>query len=202
MIFLKQIAHRGYHQNGTKENTIEAFKKAIESEQYVGFEFDIRTTKDGVFIIHHDLFIDGNLIRLLTYQELKEKYNIPTLENVLNLKTDKIMLLEIKEANIDTLALNKIIEKYPNTNLYIDSFDNSVIHKMMNYKNHAKYGILNYVLNSEESYKNYDFIGLLSGVITDDLISFFEKNKIEIFIYGIWDKRKIGHYKNAFYIVD
>jgi hypothetical protein len=73
---------------------------------------------------------------------------------------------------------------------------------MKKYQNHAKYGVLNYVLNSEENYQDYDFIGLLSGILTDDLIHFFEKNKIEIFIYGILNKKNIGLYPNAFYIVD
>ena len=199
---MKLIAHRGLHQNGVKENTLASFQQAIQNSDYVGFEFDIRTSKDGIFVIHHDLFIDGNLIRFLTLSELKEKYNLPTLEEVLKLKTDKIMLLEIKEANIDTEALNQIINKYPHTNLYIDSFDNKIIRQMKKYQNHAKYGVLNYVLNSEENYQDYDFIGLLSGILTDDLIHFFEKKKIEIFIYGILNKKNIGLYPTAFYIVD
>jgi len=202
VIFLKLIAHRGLHQNGVAENSLASFQQAIANKDYDGFEFDIRTSKDGIFIIHHDLFIDGNLIRFLNYSELKEKYHLTSLEEVLKLKTDKIMLLEIKEANIDTDALNKLIRQYPHTNLYIDSFDNKIIERMMKYQNHAKYGVLNYILNSEQNYQKYDFIGLLSSVITDDLIAFFEKNKIEIFIYGILNKKQIGKYQNAFYIVD
>ncbi|MCI8575035.1 MAG: glycerophosphodiester phosphodiesterase [Bacilli bacterium] len=199
---MKLVAHRGLHQNGVAENSLEAFQKAIANDDYVGFEFDIRTSKDGVFVIHHDLFIDGNLIRFLDYSELKEKYHILSLEEVFKLKTSKIMLLEIKEANLDTVALNELINKYPHTNLYIDSFDNSIIHQMKKMNNHAKYGVLNYVLNSEENYKDYDFIGLLSGVITDDLINFFKKNKIEVFIYGILNKKHIGKYQDVYYIVD
>ena len=175
MIFLKLIAHRGIHKNGIQENTIEAFQEAIKNPDYVGFEFDVRTSKDGIFVIHHDLMRDGNIIRFLNYQELKKKYQIPTLEEVLKLKTKKIMLLEIKEANIDTSALAKLINQYPNTNLYIDSFDNAIIKKMQQEKTHAKYGVLNYILNSEESYENYDFICLLNGIMTNDLKTFFDK---------------------------
>lgn len=202
MIFLKLIAHRGIHKNGVQENSIEAFKEAIQNENCAGFEFDIRTSKDGVFVVHHDLFLDSKLIRFLDSKELKEKYKIPTLEEVFKLKTEKIMLLEIKEANLDTEKLAKLINMYPNTNLYIDSFDNKIIKKIQKEKTHAKYGVLNYVLNSEESYRDYDFIGLLSGVITDDLIKFFVNKKIEIFIYGITNKNKIGEYNDVFYIVD
>ena len=199
---MKLIAHRGVHKNGIPENSLEAFKAAIQNENYAGFEFDIRTSKDGVFVIHHDLFLDNKLIRFLDAKELKEKYKIPTLEEVLKLKTDKIMLLEIKEANIDTEKLAKLINLYPNANLYIDYFDNKIIKKLQKEKTHAKYGVLNYVLNSEESYHEYDFIGLLSGIITEDLIDFFTNKKIEIFIYGITNKKKIGKYNNVFYIVD
>lgn len=202
MIFLNLIAHRGVHPNGILENSIESFQKAIEMDEYVGFEFDIRTSKDGVFVVHHDLMIEGNILRFLDYQELKEKYNIPTLEEVLKLKTNKIMLLEIKEANLNVDAFHDLISKYPNTNLYIDSFDNHIIKKLKNRQSHAKFGVLNYVLNSEKSYEDYDFIGLLSGVMTPELETFFQKNNIEIFIYGITNKKTIGLYPEAFYIVD
>ena len=67
---------------------------------------------------------------------------------------------------------------------------------------HVTYGVLNYVLNSEESYEDYDFIGLLSGVMTPDLETFFQNKKIEIFIYGITNKKTIGKYPEAYYIVD
>jgi len=199
---MKLIAHRGYHQNGIPENSLASFQKAIDLPEFVGFEFDIRTSKDGVFVVHHDLFEDGNLIRFMDYQELKEKYHLPRLEEVLSLKTDKIMMLEIKEFNLDIPAFLKIVNQYPKTNLYIFSFDNLVIQKIRNYPTHARLGVLNYIINSEESYDEYDFIGLLSPIVTEELISFFQKQKMEVFIYGITSKQQIGKFADVYYIVD
>ena len=44
------IAHRGKVTNLSKENTLEAFIEAINDPKYLGFELDIRTTKDKRFV--------------------------------------------------------------------------------------------------------------------------------------------------------
>ncbi len=201
MIFLKQIAHRGLVTNKKEENTIKSFLQAIKSPDYVGFECDVRTSKDGIFVIHHDLFIEGNLVRFLTYQELK-KYHLPKLEDVLKLKTNKIKLIEVKEANLNIDEFANLIKKYPQNNVYIMSFDNQVIQKLKKKELKVKLGVLNYVLNSENSYEEYDFIGILSGVMSEELYEYFTANNIEIMIYGILNKKKLGFYENVYYIVD
>ena len=50
------IAHRGKVTNLSKENTLEAFIEAINDPKYLGFELDIRTTKDKRFVCIHDFF--------------------------------------------------------------------------------------------------------------------------------------------------
>ena len=56
------IAHRGIFNSVVKENTIPAFLGAINNYLYDGFEFDIYTSKDGVFVVHHDIILDGKFI--------------------------------------------------------------------------------------------------------------------------------------------
>ena len=51
------FAHRGAHNDMIPENSLLAFKRAIELEAQ-GVEFDIRRTKDGVIVINHDDYID------------------------------------------------------------------------------------------------------------------------------------------------
>ena len=74
------IAHRGYHNNkkGIPENSVLAFKKAIDNNYLI--ELDVRLTKDKKLVVFHD----GNLKRVcgvnksvkdLTYKELL-KYNL------------------------------------------------------------------------------------------------------------------------------
>lgn len=197
---MNKIAHRGIHSHKIKENSLEAFQETIKREDFVGFEFDIRTSKDGVFFVHHNIMIDGKIFRLLDSRELITKYHIPKLEEVLRLKTKKIMLLEIKESNLELDKFIHLIQKYPNTNLYIDSFDNHIIHKLKG-KTHAKLGVLNFVLNSEESYKDYDFIGLMSPIMTEKLYEYFDSREKEIFIYAN-KKNPQNIYPKAYYIVD
>lgn len=199
----KLIAHRGLKINDTKENTIASFQNALQNNAYVGFECDIRTTKDQVFVINHNPIIGTDIISLTNYQDLKEKYNIPTLENVLKLKTDKIMLLEIKEINIDIPVFQALIHKYKNKNIYIMSFFNKVIQKLKKNQQNEKLGVLNYLLNSEENYEEYDFICILENVISEKIIHYFKNKQIEVFLYGIHHLEKtVTLYPNNYYITD
>lgn len=201
MIFLKFIAHRGLRTDKIKENTIAAFQNAINSVRMDGFEFDIRETKDKKFVVNHNAFIKHDLIKTKTAKELKRKYQLPLLEEVLKLQTDKIMLIEIKDAVISYKAFLKIVKRYKNKNVYIMSFHNKVIHKLKEYEVPAKIGVLNYVFNSEEDY-SYDFIGLLSNLTTPKIKDYFKKKQIEIFVYGVLNEEKDLIYKDAYYIVN
>ena len=64
------IAHRGA-QNNSKENTLAAFKEALNSAASQ-IELDIHTTKDGVVICNHDFKLNGLDIDSTTYKELKK----------------------------------------------------------------------------------------------------------------------------------
>lgn len=176
---MRLIAHRGDHKE-CQENTLEAFKRAINNEKFCGFEFDVRMTKDRVFVINHDPIYNGKIISISNYQELS---NIPTLEEVLKLKTHKIKLLEIKDYFLD---YNYFLTKLDNTsNLYIMSFYNKHI-KELNKLTNIKVGSLNYYLNNMHYY-DYDFICLLgsSNKHYEELI----KHQKEVFYYGLTIKK-------------
>lgn len=191
------IAHRGIFNSVVKENTIPAFLGAINNPDYSGFEFDIYTSKDGEFVVHHDIICDGKFMWNYTYKELKKK-GIVKLEDVLKLKTDKIMLIEIKDINIDTIKLTRLLDKYKNKDIYVMSFFKSVIKKFE--KRTFKVGILNYVLNSSNDYP-FDFIGILYDVASLHMIESLKKLNIEVFLYGINKKDQLI-YKDVYYIVD
>ncbi|MEO6866511.1 MAG: glycerophosphodiester phosphodiesterase [Gaiellales bacterium] len=65
------VAHRGFHEvNGVEENTIPAFRAAVDAGAD-RIELDVRRTKDGVFVVHHDgKLADGRKIRDLNFNEL------------------------------------------------------------------------------------------------------------------------------------
>lgn len=201
MIFLKFIAHRGLRTKEAKENTIKAFQNAIDSPVMSGFELDIRQTKDKQFMVNHNAFIKNDLIRSKKSKYLKCKYNLPFLEEVLALETDKIILIEIKDITINYRKFVKLVNQFENKNIYIMSFHNRVISKLKKYPIKAKLGILNYILNDEEEY-DYDFICLLNNLSTEEIIECYQKKKIEVFMYGVINEEKDLFYEDTFYILD
>ena len=66
-------------------------------------EFDVRRTKDNVFIAFHDGFIQGKSIKDLTYEAISQiarnqGFDIPTVEEVLKWSRGKIKFdVELKE---------------------------------------------------------------------------------------------------------
>lgn len=194
------IAHRGKVDSINKENTIEAFKAAINDIKYNGFELDIRETKDKKIVVVHDFVVDNKLIKRVNYKEL-EHYNIPLLESVLKLDTEKIIMIEIKDPNMDIEALSKLLEKYQDKKIYLMSFYNNTIKEFLKLSHTCKCGILNYGFNHEYSYNEYDFICILDFSLTDNIIDYFRRRKIEVFSYGLLtNKLNIKEYVN--YIID
>ena len=192
------IAHRGIILNDTKENTLKAFLYAIKDNKYSGFECDVRETLDKKYVICHDAIYKNNIIKYTKLDKLK-KLGLTTLDEVLNLDTNKIILLELKDFDMDIKLFSKIINN-SSKNIYIMSFSKNLIKKIKKYLYNAKCGVLNYIFNSEKEYNVYDFIVLLNNTINNDIISYFKQKKITIFSYGIIDLKKID--SNIYYIVD
>ena len=197
---MKYIAHRGLKPARVKENSLEAFSLAIKNPNYVGFECDVRTSLDQVFFIHHNALIDLKLVSSLTKKELLKK-NLTPLKEVLKLKTDKIILIEIKESNIDIYKLHQLLNNC-NRKIYVMSFLNSVIKKLSKLKRNYKIGCLNYLLNSEEDYRYLDFICLLEISYSHKLYSYFQEKGLEVFIYGIHKKETYEIIDDVYFITD
>ena len=102
---LKIIAHRGFS-DGYPENTLLAFKKAIESGAD-GIETDLRLSLDGEIILFHDndlsrLTTNDSKVEELTVTDLKKfdlgkGESIPILDELIALAQGKVtLILEIK----------------------------------------------------------------------------------------------------------
>ena len=114
------IAHRGEVSKGVKENTLASFNLAIDDEKYGGFECDVRETSDKNYVICHDAIYKNNIIKYTNLDKLKE-LGLTTLDEVLNINTSKIILLELKDFNMDIENFSNIINNC-NKNIYIMSF--------------------------------------------------------------------------------
>lgn len=102
----KMFAHRGLWDKDTPENSLSAFKKAIDAGY--GIELDVSPIEDGTPVIFHDTKMSrmtgkDKYIQNLTKEELatttllSTTETIPTLEQVLKLVDGKVpLLIEIK----------------------------------------------------------------------------------------------------------
>lgn len=114
---MKIWAHRGCSQN-YPENTMTAFRKAIELENLIGIELDIQLSKDGVMMVFHDERIDRTtngtgFLRDYTCEELQQlvidegvsNEKIPTIDEVLDLICQRIKS-DKANGKKDTFMLN------------------------------------------------------------------------------------------------
>lgn len=169
------IAHRGFHQI-YQENTMDSFLEALKQKEIDGIELDVRMTKDKEFVIIHNSFInktsDGSgFVKDKTLKELK-KYNfgtkqnpskICTLKEVLELDFQrKILLIELKEEGSfkqkEIEKLLKMLRKYRHQNIYLVSFNRSLIDFIHKKEPTIKVGLcISNVINRSYLNKNYDF---------------------------------------------
>ena len=191
---MKIISHRG-NGNKYKENTQEALLKALEFSYIDGIEFDVRITKDNKAVIIHDPIIDltsngSGIVKSMTYKELT-KYNFGTkkipskiclLDKLLkSIKTNKIILIEIKEelffSDKKVKIINKILRKYKKLNIYISSFNYQLLKKFNNSNN--KCGLLiGYFINLTKINNDFNF----------NIVEYSYKDKVnnnkETFLFG------------------
>ncbi len=134
-------AHRGLHGNGVPENSIQAFRMALE-EGY-GIELDVHLLKDGELAVIHDASLkrtagadvkieDLTVSDLLRYDLEETGEKIPLLRDVLTLfagKAPLIIELKIERNNYPELAaaVCKMLDGYRGP-YCLESFDPRCIH--------------------------------------------------------------------------
>lgn len=111
---MKIVGHRGAR-GLAPENTIASIKKALE-HHVEELEFDLRVTKDGVVVLHHDRRLHDPsgaqlAIHRNTYKELKQhKPDLPTFTELLEtVGTTVPLYIEVKPA-VPVAPIVKIIK--------------------------------------------------------------------------------------------
>jgi glycerophosphoryl diester phosphodiesterase len=118
------VAHRGGIVDGIPENTLSAFRHAVEAGADA-IEIDLRGTRDGHIVIMHDDTVDrttngrgqvnGMTLADLRWLDAGGGERIPTLEEVLQLTsgTGVALLLDIKESPVlDKRQVVRLTEQY------------------------------------------------------------------------------------------
>ena len=106
-LFKKKIYHRGYYDNkAIYENTIESYKKAVESNGAI--ELDVQLTNDLQVICFHDtslkrFFNRERDVKDISYKrmnKIREDIKVPLLKDVLKLVEGKAeLVIEFKSVN-------------------------------------------------------------------------------------------------------
>lgn len=112
------VMHRGYHDKEVSENSLIAFKRAVDAD--MALEFDVHVTKDNELVVIHDedlkrLTGKEGVVEHLTLKELQENYKlldgqtIPSLKEVLDLIDEKVpMYIELKVYEKNYKKLTKV----------------------------------------------------------------------------------------------
>ncbi|MFN8578147.1 MAG: glycerophosphodiester phosphodiesterase [Candidatus Sericytochromatia bacterium] len=181
------IAHRGFS-GIAPENTLIAFKKAIESGADM-IEFDVSLSKDGIPVVIHDKTVNrttngkGN-VQDFTLEELKQfdagswykkefkDEKIPTLEEVIQLTKGKIMLnIEIKKYSVKRSIkvdgiehkIVKLLEKYDIVNdVLISSFSKLAIQRIKDFNPNISIAFLYRFGINPRIIKKFDKLALYS----------------------------------------
>lgn len=113
---MKIIGHRGAR-GLAPENTIASLRKALE-HHVDELEFDLRVTKDGVVVLHHDPHVtdpngERHTITDLNYAELLEhKLDLASFESVLETVGHPVVLHVEVKPNVVLEPIIKIFKKY------------------------------------------------------------------------------------------
>ena len=198
----KGYAHRGLWNEERPENSIPAFKAAVDGG--FGIECDVQLTKDGIPIIFHD----DTLARMcgvdkkvsdLTLEEIKElklagsEYGIPTLVEFLECVNGKVpLLIELKGVTFNTSlcdAVAPMLDKYEGK-FVIESFNPILLGQMKGIRPDVVRGQLVTVLNREKNAPSQGFLKnfLLAALMTNfisrpDFIAYDKKYPFGISLF-------------------
>ena len=211
-----KIAHRGMFDNiKIPENSLSSFKKALKYNYSI--ELDVQLTKDNILIVFHDTNLKrmtgvDKLVKDSNYEEIKElkllntKEYIPTLDEVLNLINNKVLLdIEVKDTKKIKEITSILKDKLSNYNNYVlKSFNPKIVRYLKNNINNTEVG---YLIDSKHKflysnliikYSKADFLSISKKLLKTKKFQKL-KNKYQLLIWTIKDKNEIKD-ENIIYI--
>jgi glycerophosphoryl diester phosphodiesterase len=145
------IGHRGASGHAV-ENSIRAFELAAMRTgptRCDGVEFDVHTTADGVFVVHHDPFLaNGACIAELPFStvrasRLADGSEIPTLAEALSVLEAVAAFVEVKGLPADSdAAFLAILAQHGRAASHVHAFDHRVIARLRRLDGRISLGLL------------------------------------------------------------
>jgi glycerophosphoryl diester phosphodiesterase len=195
-------AHRAYHKFAP-ENSLASIKQALDAGIDI-VEVDVNTTKDGILVLMHDSLIDRTTnakgyIGDYTYLELKKLYlkigdsvtshQIPTLNEVLTLAKDKIILnLDIKRVDVSKLYQQLLVKKMQN-DVFSFIWDKRKIDKILQIDStyavlpivSSRVDMMNYAQNIKSKLQHFD-----EKSFNLENLEWAKNNSILVFMNILW----------------
>jgi len=192
MCQVTKIAHRGYS-DIYKDNTMEAFKKAVERD-FDMIEMDLQLCKDDIIIIYHDPYINKQFVENLTIEQIKKlDSDIMTFEEFIH-KFDytKIALyLDLKGSN----KLAEILDNFINTHnvdyhkMYFASFNLHHLQKLFEFDKTYNLGFIthNHLMNDMFDFVirkfNLQFIAISWNMLDHSTIDYIQSCNVNVYAY-------------------
>jgi len=194
---MKEIIHRGITSDSINENSYIAIKRALIDKNSIGVEFDIRLTKDKIIVLSHDSIIDNDNVENMNYSDIIKKKYLTTLDKILSVNSNKILLIDVKVNNNYKVFGDTLINliKHYNRNIYISSFNKKFI-KYISKKTIYKKGIISYGYRKN----SYEFTSINYRSISNKRIK--KVTSKEIFLWTIHDNNDLNNVKNKFANID
>ena len=175
------FAHRGLHGEGAAENSLTAFRRAVD--EGFGVELDVRLTADGELVVFHDSTLKRMVgvdkkVNSLTLAELREYRladtddTVPTLREVFDLVDGKIpLLIEIKENTGEYDVTEKLLcelEGYAGPYI-VESFNPAALGRFRKKRKDVPLGILSEHFCSQKKNKGKPLYFALQNMLLNVL---------------------------------
>lgn len=222
------LAHRGWS-GVAPENTLSAFKLALNDPTVDAIECDIQLTKDGQIVVVHDFTLGRTsngtgLIKEYTLAQLRQLdfggwfsdqfrgERISTFSELLALIAGKKRLVvELKTtANLYPQLADKLLEEiadYPQETLMIESFDHGLVKQIKDRNPELCTGLILHdhvtLLMEQIKYTNSNFISLFFGNLSQSLADTLAAEKVETILWTLnqpWQYEYIKQFNGTFYL--
>ena len=141
------VAHRGASGLVTHGNTIDAFDAAVA----IGcdwVELDVRITRDGTLVVHHDAVIRGVSIRDLDVEDAQQAakqdgHDLQMLHDVLERYAQPLCFdIELKEGGYESLVLDTVRKTHAPDRVVFTSFLESSVARLRTLAPECRTGLL------------------------------------------------------------
>jgi glycerophosphoryl diester phosphodiesterase len=208
-------SHRGFHITGLQENTLQAFRES-RAQGALMVETDVRLSKDQVPVLCHDENIsrfsaDADPVHFLTADELKEKANLATLEELLrDNQSPRLINIELKtKAIVEDPLERKVAEVVKATKaqgrVLFSSFNPFSLYRISLHLPEVPRALLVSPEHDEDNSVllrkmilaplfSFHLLHLEQSLVTEVSMKFWRRKKIPISVWTVNGKENVNHY--------